>query len=93
MTRCFPPNPEFGRGRHGERAVWEALSAHLPDEAAILYSRWIVEEAREHEIDVLVAWLGIGSRRSRSRAVMSSATRGTAGGATGDTTGARSRTR
>lgn len=60
MARCFPPAPEFGDGRHGERAVWEALRAALPAEVALLYSRWIVEPGREYEIDVLVAWPGVG---------------------------------
>lgn len=57
---CFPPVPTFGDGRHGERAVWEALQSHLPQEAALFYSRWIVEDAREHEVDLLVAWPGVG---------------------------------
>ncbi len=60
MPRCYPPDPEFGEGRHGERTVWEALRRSLPDDAALLYSVWLVEEGREHEIDLLVAWPGVG---------------------------------
>lgn len=60
MPRCFPHDPEFGEGRHGERAVWEALQRTLPDEAALLYSEWLVEDNHEHEIDLLVAWPGVG---------------------------------
>ena len=60
MPRCYPPAPEFGEGRHGERAVWEALQQTLPDEAALMYSIWLVEEGHEYEIDFLVVWPDVG---------------------------------
>ncbi len=60
MPRCYPPHPEFGNGRHGEQVVWEALKAALPEDAALLYSRWVMELAGDQEIDFLVAWPGVG---------------------------------
>ena len=60
MPRCFPPDPPFGEGRHGERAVWTALKQQLPDDAVLFYSRWFTEQGRELEIDVLVALPGVG---------------------------------
>jgi hypothetical protein len=60
MPRLFPPHPEFGNGRHGEQLVWEALKAELPDEAALLYSRWVMSLDGDEEIDFLVAWPGVG---------------------------------
>lgn len=60
MPRCYPPVPEFGEGRHGERTVWEALQQALPDEAVLMYSTWLVEDGHEHEIDFLVAWPNVG---------------------------------
>lgn len=60
MPHCYPPAPEFGEGRHGERAVWEALQQTLPDEAALMYSIWLVEEGHEYEIDFLVVWPDVG---------------------------------
>jgi hypothetical protein len=56
----LPPSPEWAEGRHGERAVWEALPDQLPDEAALVYSVWLVEEHREYEADLVVAWPGVG---------------------------------
>lgn len=58
MPLCYPPEPEFGEGRHGERAVWEALAATLPDDAALLHSVWLTQDRRE--VDLLVAWPGVG---------------------------------
>lgn len=60
MPRCFPPRPEFGNGRHGEQLVWDALKQALPDEAALLYSRWVMDLEGDQEIDFLVAWPGVG---------------------------------
>jgi hypothetical protein len=60
MPRCYPPRPEFGSGRQGERVVWEALRAALPDDAALLYSRWVMDLGGDKEIDFLVAWPGVG---------------------------------
>ena len=60
MPRCFPPDPAFGPGRYGEKAVWEALFRSLPDEAALFWSQGVVDEQHEREIDLLVAWPGAG---------------------------------
>ncbi len=60
MPRCFPPDPDFPTGFHGERAVWEALRAQLPEEALLFRSIPLVEGSREREIDLLVAWPGEG---------------------------------
>src|SRR5437899_1981819 len=47
--RCFPPQPEFGRGRTAERRVWEVLRGQLPDDAALLHSVGMVARAAEPE--------------------------------------------
>jgi len=60
VPRCLPPSPEWVEGRRGERAVWEALRNSLPDDAALMYSVSLVEEDREHEADLIVAWPGVG---------------------------------
>src|SRR3954447_15061625 len=60
VPRLFPPHPEFGKGRYGEQAVWDALRSRLPDDAAVFYSRWVVELENEEEVDFLVAWPGVG---------------------------------
>jgi hypothetical protein len=58
--RCYPPQPEFGRGRTAERRVWEVLRGQLPDDAALLYSVAMIERAAEHEADLIIAWPGVG---------------------------------
>ena len=60
MPRLLPPEPIWEDGRHGERAVWEALRDTLPDDAALLHGVWLVEGDKEYEIDLLVAWPGVG---------------------------------
>ncbi|MCA1712152.1 MAG: NERD domain-containing protein [Actinobacteria bacterium] len=60
MPRLLPPSPEWAEGRHGERAVWEALRDQLPDEVALLHSVLLVEEDHEYEADLVVAWPGVG---------------------------------
>ena len=40
--------------------MWEALRDQLPDEAALFHSVNLLEGDREHEIDLLVAWPGVG---------------------------------
>ncbi len=61
VPRLLPPSPEWVDGRHGERAVWEALRDQLPDDVALLHSVWLVEEDREYEADLVVAWPGVGT--------------------------------
>jgi hypothetical protein len=58
--RCYPPEPEFGRGRTAERHVWEVLQGQLPDDAALLHSVPMIEGATEHEADLIIAWPGVG---------------------------------
>jgi len=60
VPRLLPPSPEWADGRHGERAVWEALRDALPDEVALLHSVWLVERDHEYEADLVVAWPGVG---------------------------------
>ena len=40
--------------------MWEALRDSLPDEAALFHSVGLLENDREHELDLLVAWPGVG---------------------------------
>jgi hypothetical protein len=60
VPRLLPPAPDWVEDRRGERAVWEALRDALPPEAALLYSVWLVENDREYEADLVVAWPGVG---------------------------------
>jgi len=41
----------------------------LPHEAALLYSVWLVENDREYEADLVVAWPGVGIASVEVRAV------------------------
>ena len=60
MPRCYPPDPDFPEGRRAERVVWEALRDQLPDDAALFHSVNLLDREREQEIDLLVAWPGVG---------------------------------
>jgi len=60
MPRCYPTDPEFSEDRRAERVVWEALRDQLPDDAALFHSVNLLDRDREQEIDVLVAWPGVG---------------------------------
>ena len=60
MPRCYPTEPDFAEDRRAERTVWEALRDSLPDEAALFHSVGLLEGSHEHEIDLLVAWPGVG---------------------------------
>ena len=60
MPLCFPEEPEFADDRTAERVVWQALRDQLPDDAALFHSVNLLERDREHEIDLLVAWPGVG---------------------------------
>jgi hypothetical protein len=60
VPRCFPPEPEFLDGRDAERRLWEALRDQLPTGAALFHSVNLIEDGREFEVDVLVAWPGVG---------------------------------
>ena len=54
--RCYPPQPEFGRGRTAERRVWEVLRDQLPGDVALLHSVPMIERGTEHEADLVIAW-------------------------------------
>lgn len=60
MPHCYPSEPEFAEERRAERTVWEALRDQLPDEAALFHSVGLLENDREQELDLLVAWPGVG---------------------------------
>jgi hypothetical protein len=60
MPWCYPANPVFGDGEQAEGAVWEVLREQLPDDAALLYAVRLTEGDRHQEIDLLVAWPGVG---------------------------------
>jgi len=61
MPRLYPPSPRFPPDDGGaEHAVWRALADQLPDDVALFHGLRIQEAAHEHEIDLLVAWPGVG---------------------------------
>lgn len=60
MPRCFPAEPDFAAERTAERTAWEALRDQLPDEAVLFHSVGLIEGDREQELDLLVAWPGVG---------------------------------
>src|ERR1700712_455386 len=60
MPRCYPPEPVWPPERPGERAVFDALRAQLPDEWSLFSSVGLTERCEEREIDILVAWPGHG---------------------------------
>ena len=84
MPRCYPSTPEFADDRTAERVVWEALREQLPDDAALFHSVGLLEEGREHELDLLIAWPGVGLavievKGGTSRATGTAGTRSRAG--------------
>lgn len=50
----------FKDGQSAERAVWEALKRSLPDDVVLAHSVQVRDGRAEHEIDILVLWLGVG---------------------------------
>jgi len=60
MPRLYPDEPDFRDGGAAERTLWEALRDQLPDDAALFANVGLQDEATEREIDVLVAWPGVG---------------------------------
>ena len=61
MPRLYPEDPLFPSADGGaERAVWEALREQLPDDVVVLAGQHLLDEAEEREIDVVVAWPGVG---------------------------------
>lgn len=60
MVRLFPPEPVFPDDGGAERAVWETLRDQLPDDAVLFHGVNLQHDDRESEIDVVVAWPGVG---------------------------------
>ncbi len=60
MVRFLPPEFPERDFRRGEQAVWDALAAQLPSDAAVFYSLRLPEGSHEREIDFVVAWPGVG---------------------------------
>jgi hypothetical protein len=60
MARLYPPAPVFPADGGAERALWEALRDGLPEHAALFAPVRLLAGAREHEIDAVVAWPGVG---------------------------------
>ncbi len=60
MAHFFPPDFPERDFRRGEQAVWDALDAQLPGDAAVFYSVRLPEGNHEREIDFVVAWPGVG---------------------------------
>jgi hypothetical protein len=60
MPRLFPAEPQFPADGGAERAVWEALCDQLPDDVVLFSGLRLLDGSRECEIDLLVAWPGVG---------------------------------
>lgn len=67
MPRLCPPDPTFpgtGPASHAgaaaERAVWQTLADSLPDDAILFADLAVLHNGTEHELDLLVAWPGVG---------------------------------
>ncbi|WNB86469.1 NERD domain-containing protein [Cellulomonas sp. ATA003] len=60
MPRLFPEHPRFPADYGAERAVWQALHDQLPDDAALFAGRRLLANGEERELDLVVAWPGVG---------------------------------
>jgi len=60
MPHAYPPEPTFPDDGGAERAVWEVLLGQLPDDAVVVHGVHLQEDEHEYEIDLLVAWPGVG---------------------------------
>lgn len=60
MPLRYPTHPEFSETARAERRVWEELVDQLPDEALLFHSVNLQLGDREREVDLLVAWPGVG---------------------------------
>ncbi len=58
--RCIPADFAPVDGRRGEWAVWDQLRRELPPEAVLLHSAKVPGGPSGREIDLLVAWPGVG---------------------------------
>ena len=60
MPHLYPSDPRFPDDGGAERAVWQQLVDQLPDGAALFHGLRLLDESHEREIDLLVAWPGVG---------------------------------
>ncbi|WP_225755637.1 nuclease-related domain-containing DEAD/DEAH box helicase [Actinotalea sp. Marseille-Q4924] len=61
MPRLHPETPAFlDAGGDAERTVWDHLRDQLPDDAALFARVNLLHGSHEREIDLLVAWPGVG---------------------------------
>ncbi|WP_456844353.1 NERD domain-containing protein [Cellulomonas sp. P5_C6] len=60
MPRLYPEEPRFRDDVGAERAVWEALRDQLPDDVALFADVGLQDGSTEREVDLLVAWPGVG---------------------------------
>src|SRR6478736_1223982 len=60
MPRLYPPAPDFRDTGGAERSGWEALRDQLPDDVALFAGVRLQADEIEREIDLLVAWPGVG---------------------------------
>lgn len=59
MARLYPPDPAM-HDTGAERVVWEALRDQLPPDAVVFADVGLLDGTIEREIDLLVAWPGVG---------------------------------
>lgn len=60
MPKLFPSDPRWPDDHGAERAVWRALRDQLPDPVVLFHGVCLQEGPKEREIDLLVAWPGVG---------------------------------
>jgi hypothetical protein len=60
MPLLLPADPQFPEDGGAERAVWLALKDQLPDDVVLFAGLRLLDGARERELDLLVAWPGVG---------------------------------
>lgn len=61
MCHLHPESPVFpAADGDAERTVWSHLRGQLPDDAALFWRVNLLDGHREREIDLLVAWPGVG---------------------------------
>ncbi len=60
MPLCLPAEPVFRDTLGSERVVWESLRNTLPDDAVLFAGVALQDGDEEREIDILVAWPGVG---------------------------------
>ena len=56
----LPSEPTFPDDGGAERAIWEALRTHLPADVLLVAGQRIQDGETERELDIVVAWPGVG---------------------------------